>query len=240
MHYTEGLRDLISYIRGSGPQGFLGPPQRGHPVSSRERGGVRPSCSHMDMENVAHTQGLCPRRKEAGSSLALKGCRRYFGKGVHTALRVTSDLRLSIQVLQDLMSAFTLSSIQLHYVSFKARTSKEIRVKKSAKEAHTRTQELLKYFWKAGQVKAVLYTERRKFPDLLFSKCPLRKLLRMGKALEAPTPFPVLQVPSEHEMGKQSNTLLPSFFCGPEEVAFLYGPCCLPNLPCRLQGFRLV
>lgn len=179
---------LFLTYQGLGHGGFLGPSQRGHPVSSRERGGVRPPCSHMGMENVAHTQGLCPRRKEAGSSLALKGCRRYFGKRLHTALRVTSDPRLSIQVLQDLMSAFTLSPIQLHHVSFKARTSKEIRVKKSAKEAHTRTQEFLKYFWKAGQVKAVLYIERRKFPNLLFSKCPLRKLLRMGQALDAPHP----------------------------------------------------
>jgi hypothetical protein len=83
------------------------------------------------------------------------------------------------------MSAFTLSPIQLHHVSFKARTSKEIRVKKSAKEPHTRTQELLKYFWEAGQLKVVLYTERRKVPSLLFSKCPLGKLLRMGKTLDA-------------------------------------------------------
>ena len=153
---------LFLTFEGLGHGGFLGPSQHGHPVSIRERGGVRPSCSHMGMENVAHTQGLCPRRKEAGSSLALKGCRTYFGKGLHTTLRVTSDPHLNIQLLQDLISAFTLSPIQLHHVSFKARTSKEIRVKKSAKEAHTRTQELLKYFWKAGQVKADLFFRSRK------------------------------------------------------------------------------
>lgn len=136
---------------------------------------------------VAHT-GSLPKEEGGWVFSSSQRVQKILWKRLQTTLRVTSELRLSIQVLQDLMSAFTLSPIQLHHVSFKARTSKEIRVKKSAKEAHTRTQELLKYFWKAGQLKAVLYTERRKVPSLLFSKCPLRKLLRMGKALDAPPP----------------------------------------------------